>query len=283
MNPEPAGVGFRGSFNPGPLIASPRMDAFEDVAFGGDPGRWPLRAAATPRDRWLRAVSAGGQGRYASAFADLETLLSSRPHGPLASLAFSTRASFLRQLGGHRAARGWDGRAWATALADVEVGADALIGLAADALGVGRFAVSRRLLQRAGEFVDEDTAGRLGVRLAWVNAELAMVMGDGASSVDFAELAVTLAEGFSSARHTVKSQVVLAAARCSAGDVEASRRVADAALGDAERLGLLPLSWALASLLADIGSAVRSPSQIRAARDGFAETIRRRGGTWTAR
>lgn len=257
--------------------------AFDGVAFGSDPGRWPLRAAGTARDRWLRAVSAGGQGRYASAFADLEALLSSRPDGALASLAFSTRASFLRQLGGHHAARGWDGRAWATAALDVEAGVDALIGLAADALGVGRFAVSRRLLRRAGELVGEDAAGRLGVRLAWVNAELAMVRGDGAASVDFAELAVTMAEGFDSARHTVKSQVVLAAARCSAGDVEASRRVADAALRDAERLGLLPLSWALASLLTDIGSAVRSPSQIRAARDGFADTIRRRGGTWTAR
>ncbi|KEG31865.1 hypothetical protein EN20_06585 [Mycobacterium tuberculosis] len=50
--------------------------------------------------------------------------------------------SLLRQLGWHTLARGWDGRALALAGADREAGADALIGLAADALGVGRFAAA---------------------------------------------------------------------------------------------------------------------------------------------
>jgi hypothetical protein len=81
----------------------------------------------------------------------------------------------------------------------------------------------------------------------------------------------------------MKSQVVLAAALCSAGEFETSRHVADGALANTERLGLIPLSWALACLLTDIGSSVHSPSQIRVARDGFAETVRRRGGTWSAR
>jgi hypothetical protein len=259
------------------------MDAFVDTAFGGDPGRWPLPAARTPRRHWLRAVSAGGQGRYASAVADLEALARSTPDDRLTSLAFSTRASFLRQLGGHRAARGWDGRAWAVAGPDVEAQADALIGLAADALGVGRFAASGRLLRRAGDLVGDDAVGRLPVRLAWVRAELAMVMGDGAASVGHAERAVDLSSRFTSARHVVKSQVVMAAALCSSGQAGTSRHLADAALVDAERLGLIPLSWALASLLTDIGSAVRSPSEILAARDGFADTVRRRGGTWSAR
>ncbi len=42
-----------------------------NTAFGDDPGRWPLPAASTPHQLWLRAVAAGGQGRYASALADL--------------------------------------------------------------------------------------------------------------------------------------------------------------------------------------------------------------------
>jgi hypothetical protein len=259
------------------------MNTFVDVAFGDDPGRWPLPAASTPREHWLRAVSAGGQGRYASAIADLEMLGRSRPDGPLASLASSTRASFLRQLGGHHAAREWDGRAWAVAGANVEAGADALIGLAADALGVGRFAASSRLLRRAGDLLGEDTAGRLPVRLSWVHAELAMVMGDGASAVGHAERAVALASRFTSTRHGVKSQVVLAAALCSVGAFDSSRQVADEALANTESLGLIPLSWALACLLTDIGSSVHSPSQIRVARDGYAETVSRRGGTWSAR
>ena len=127
--------------------------ALSAAAFGEDPGMWPLPAAHTPAELWLRAVAAGGQGRYGSAQADLSALLHQLPAGGLASLALSTRASFLRQLGGHRAARGWDGRALALAGTDgastVEPAVDALVGLAADALGVGRLAASATLLERA--------------------------------------------------------------------------------------------------------------------------------------
>ena len=56
------------------------------------------------------------------------------------------------------------------------------------------------------------------VRLAWVSAELAMVTGDGAAAVGHAERAVELAAALGSARHAVKSDVVLAAALCSEAD-----------------------------------------------------------------
>ena len=259
------------------------MSAFVAVAFGDDPGRWPLPAATLPVDLWLRAVAAGGQGRYASALADLDLLHRGRPDGPLASLAGSTRASFLRQLGGHHAARAWDGRAWAGAGPDVPAGADALVGLAADALGVGRFALSDRLLRRARDLLGDDASGRLPVRLAWVSAELAMFTGDGLAAVRHAEDAVELASRLGSARHCAKSQLVLAAARCSAGDLGSSRVVAEAALEVTERCGLVPLSWALTCLLADIGGVAHSPSQIVAVRDRLADVVRHRGGAWTAR
>ena len=259
------------------------MNAFADAAFGADPGRWPLPAATTPEEHWQRAVACGGQGRYGSAVAELETMMRLRPGARLASLLSSTRASFVRQLGGHAAARTWDGRAWALAGTDVEAGVDALVGLAADALGIGRFALSDRLLQRAAGLLGTGGPGRLPVRLGWVAAELAMAMGDGAAAVRPAERAVEFAEATGSARHAVKSQVVLAASLCSIGDHEAARRVADAALADSERLGLIPLSWALACLLADVGSAARSPTDIAAARDRFAAIVRVRGGMWTAR
>ena len=134
-----------------------------DVAFGDNPQCWPLPQAATPHELWLRAVAAGGQGRYGSAVADLDGVCRVRRGGPLVSLAHSTRASFLRQLGRHDRARRWDGRAMALAGADPEASADALIGLAADALGVGRFAASAAALRRAGDLV---TGSRLPVRLA---------------------------------------------------------------------------------------------------------------------
>jgi tetratricopeptide (TPR) repeat protein len=247
-----------------------------NAAFGDDPRRWPLPPASTPHELWLRAVAAGGQGRYGSAMANLAGLL--QHDDPLASLAHSTRASFMRQLGWHDRARRWDGRAMALAGSDPEAGADALIGLAADALGVGRFAASAAALRRAGELLTGSVPPRLPVRLAWVSAELAMASGDGQTAVGHAGRAVELAASFGSARHAVKSDVILAAALCSAGEIEASRRVADAALQDADRLGIIPLCWALACLLADIGSARHSAADVLRIRNECAATVRRRGG-----
>ena len=248
-----------------------------NAAFGDDPGRWPLPAARCAEELWLRAVAAGGQGRYASACADLAEVRRTHRVGRLASLARSTHASFLRQLGWHDNARGWDGRAAATADGDPEAMTDALIGLGADALGVGRFASSAAALRRARGLLD-DGPPRLGVRLAWVSAELAMATGDGATAVSHAELGCDLSTSLGSARHRVKSDVVLAAARCSDGRLDRSRTVADAALDDAQRLGLVPLSWALACLLGEIGSGNHSADQVVGIRDASADTVRRRGG-----
>ncbi|WP_197374306.1 hypothetical protein [Mycolicibacterium baixiangningiae] len=251
-----------------------------DAAFGERPDRWPLPTSADPQDRWLRAVAAGGQGHYAVALTELAALR--RAGSALGSLAMSTRASFLRQLGGHHDAAGWDGRALAAAEADAPA-ADALIGLAADALGVGRFAASDRLLDRAAEVVDAADDPRLPVRFAWVSAELAMMRGDGGTAVAHAERAVAAAADQTSARHRLKSDVVLAAALCSHGDLDRCRAIADAALARAGDLGLVPLRWALASLLADIGSAAYTPEQVTDFRDASADTVRRRGGVWSAR
>lgn len=259
------------------MIEDPNA-VLEAAAFGDEPGRWPLPEATNPRQRWLRAVAAGGQGRYASAGADLAVLLREVPAGPLASLAHSTRGSFLRQLGGHDLARGLDGRALALAGDDLEARADALVGLAADALGVGRFAASAALLGRAAP--EPSTAPpRLAVRRHWVTAELAMVTGDGATAVRHAEQAVALvSEGM--VRHGVKSQVVLAGALCCAGNLDRARVVAEAALQDTDRLGLIPLQWALACMLADIGSTTRTAEELRGLRDDAAELVRHRGGNW---
>lgn len=248
-----------------------------DAAFGDDPGRWPLPTAHSDEELWLRAVVAGGQGRYANAYADLASVRRVRRVGRLASLAHSTQASFLRQLGWHDRARGWDGRALALASGDPEGRVDALIGLAADALGVGRFAASSATLRRAQGLLD-GAPTRLAVRLQWVSAELAMATGDGATAAGHAECAIDVAAALGSTRHSVKSQVVLAAALCSDGRLDRSRAVADAALDTTQRLGLVPLSWALASLLGDIGSGNHSHDQVVDIRDVSADTVRRRGG-----
>ena len=260
------------------------------TAFGNRPGRWPLPSAGTPRQLWLRAVGAGGQGRYGSARNDVARLLRSAPGDRLASLAHSTQASFLRQLGWHRLARGWDGRALALAGADPEAAADALIGLAADVLGVGRLAAAAALLSRAEPIVAEAPQHRLSVRRAWVAAELAMAAGEGAAAVRNAEVAVELAaitvDGSVSARHCAKSDMVLAAALCSAGAVDRARAVGEVTLELTGRLGLVPLRWAVASLLVDLidtGSPTRQIAELRDIRDECARQVRHWGGAWAQR
>jgi hypothetical protein len=263
------------------------------AAFGNEPGSWPLPTAGTPHQLWLRAVASGGQGRYGSAYGDLAALRRSSPDRQatrLVSLAHSTQGSLLRQLGWHTLARGWDGRALALADADPEARADALIGLAADALGVGRFAAAAMLLTRADAALapaelPDHVADRLAVRRRWVAAELAMAAGDGATALRHAEEAVELAQAMAvaSARHRVKSDVVLAAALCSAGATERARTVAQTALQATGRFGLTPLRWALACLLIDIASVTVSVQELREfteIRDICAGQVRRAGGTW---
>jgi hypothetical protein len=250
------------------------------AAFGDEPGRWPLPASRTPHQQWLRAIAAAGQGRYGSAYADLAALTRATPSGPLASLAHSARASFLRQLGWHALARGWDGRAWALAGDDPEAAGDALTGLAADALGVGRLAAAATLLARSEPFVAR-APRRLAVRRAWVAAELAMVGGEGDAvrhAEAAAELAATSLDG--AARHRAKSEVVLAAALCSAGALERARDVADAALELTGRLGLVPLRWALACLLVDLAVTKDRAADLRNLRDDCARRVEHWGGTW---
>jgi hypothetical protein len=254
------------------------------AAFGDRPGSWPLPTATTPRQLWLRAVAAGGQGRYGSAYRDLAELRRAGAAGRLVSLAHSTQASFLRQLGWHALARGWDGRALALAGADPEARADALIGLAADALGVGRFAAAATLLARVDSAPAHRPAvpDRLPVRRRWVAAELAMARGEGAQAVRHAEEAVDLAQAMAvaSARHQVKSQVVLAAALCAAGSTARAGAVAETALQDTGRLQLLPLRWALACLLIDIGNVSFPAQMLHEIRDICAGQVRRAGGAW---
>jgi len=236
------------------------------AAFGNAPETWPLPTAVTPHQLWLRAVASGGQGRYGSAYRDLAEIRRAAA-GPVTSLAHSTQGSFLRQLGWHALARRWDGRALALAGADPAARADALIGLAT-------------LLAR----VDAGRVGdRVAVRRQWVAAELAMATGDGAVAVGHAERAVELARATAGVRHQVKSDVVLAAALCSAGHIDRASAVGAAALETAGQRGLIPLKWALACLLIDTGSVtvpVQPMRELTQIRDICAGQMQRAGGIW---
>ena len=146
---------------------------------------------------------------------------------------------------------------------------------------------SAALLQRARLLHDraDGPPPRLAVRLAWVSAELAMAAGDGVSAVSHARRGVDLVAAVTPelGRHAVKSQVVLAAALCSAGDLDGARALADVALVEAGDAGLVPLRWALACLLGDIGSEHLGPAEVDRIRAADAGFVTRHGGRWNSR
>ncbi|WP_206518021.1 hypothetical protein [Rhodococcus sp. X156] len=231
------------------------------AAFGGCPERAVLPEPSSQHGRWWRAVALGGQGRYAAAEAELRLVTAGAGTDSLASLASSTRASHLRQLGGHTAAKPWDGRALLLAGSAPEAAAarcDALLGLAADALGSAQVRVSQRLLARCRD--ELDVAEELGAELAaaeagagwrarlrwhWVSAETALCADDIAGAREHGELADALAHRCPSVRHQVKSRLVHAAARGTDGGAPLAAEV----LAQAHHHGLLPLEWAAGMLL----------------------------------
>ena len=263
-----------------PIDGVPASPLLVVAAFGAEPGMTPLPAARTPAESWLRAVALGGQGYYARARAEL--VRATPAPSPVDSLLCSTAASFVRQLGGHRRAAELDGRAFALAGSDPDgaaARADALTGLAADALGTGRLRLSARLLERCtADLVDTGDLWRQRLRLAWVETELALATGDGARALAGARRADALALDCPSERHRVKSQLLLAAATCVDGRVEQSLRLAREVAHRCAEHGLLPLRWAAAMLCDGIDPAGDHAADVARC----AAEIERRGGSFMA-
>ncbi|TDQ05815.1 hypothetical protein [Labedaea rhizosphaerae] len=217
-----------------------------DIAFGADPGA-PVPPAHTPRERWLAGVALGGQGHYAAATALLAPLASTA--GPVAALAGAALASHRRQLGGHAAARRLDGRALLLLGEDEQARSDVLLGLAADALGLGLTRQAHALLDRAAGL----TGWRHELRHDWVTAEVLLAEGRAAQAVAPAERAAERALACDSVRHQVKADLVLAAALATASDP--SQRpigLLQSVVARAQDHGLAPLVWPSALLLAEL-------------------------------
>lgn len=221
----------------------------EQAAFGDRPDLDP-GSPTDPRERWLAAVVLGGQGRYAAAAALLGHLITGRDP-VLAALAASTLASHRRQLGGHEAARALDAeglRRLAT-VRDPAASSDVLLGLAADALGVGRLGEARRLVAVAERLTAVGWRGTL--RAAWVSAEIDLSAGRTEDAIGHAERAAELAADSGSTRHRIKSALILGAALGAAGQGERARPIVASARDDATDLGLLSLVWPGALILAE--------------------------------
>lgn len=234
-----------------------------------------LRTGAPAGERWLAAVALGGQGRFAAAATLLRALLTdpATPTGWAAHAAV-TLAAHRRQQGGHAPARRLDARGLRLAAAARDTAAcpdgtdpaaarvDALVGLAADALGLGD-PVAARLLD-AAEAVGHPS-WRTAVRIGWVRAELALYGGRAAQGLEPAERALDRARAVGARRHVVKSRLVLAVVRAVAHPNGAAIAELDAVADTADEEGLLPLvapaRLAAADLLDRIGQhSVSKPS-----------------------
>ncbi|SDD98294.1 hypothetical protein [Actinokineospora iranica] len=253
-----------------------------DAAFGPTPGLCPPAvesANSRPRESWLAAVALGGRGYYAAAAARLWPLVRG-PDAVLAALAAAALASHRRQLGDHAGARSLDGTGL-RALADAGLlnpdgidadhsdragdptaseGADAraarsdvLLGLAADAVGLGRPDEARRLF--GIEATSADAGWRAVIRRGWVAAEIELSAGRAAAAVAPARAAERAAARSASVRHRAKSALVLGAALAAAGERAAARESITVALAAARRHGLRPLVWPCALVLADLDPA----------------------------
>jgi hypothetical protein len=219
-----------------------------NAAFGDQPHLSITAIPADPHERWLAAVVLGGQGHYARA-ATLLSALQTEPDPVIASLAQSTLASHRRQLGGHAAARPLDAAALRRGRPNPEAMSDALLGLAADALGVGRQTEARRLIASAAGL---DAGWRAGIRLGWVRAEVELGAGRAELAVPHAERAAERAAASGSTRHRIKSDLVLGAALAANGNRERAVRLLTGTGAEASDLGLLPLLWPCALLLAEL-------------------------------
>jgi hypothetical protein len=257
------------------------------AAFGDRPDLDPRPVPPDPASRWLAAVTLGGQGHYAAAAALLGELIAG-PDRVLAALAGATLAAHRRQLGGHAAARPLDAAAlgWVVVAEGglqpagrneghrqlTEAAHDALLGLAADALGLGRFDEARRLLARAPE-----AGWRGAIRLGWVTAEVELGAGHPEVAVPAAEDASGRATASGAVRHRIKSALVLGvalAARGRAGDRRRAGVLLDDAAREASSLGLLPLVWPCALVLAELEPA-NAPAHLRRAGDALHTVLRR--------
>jgi hypothetical protein len=248
------------------------LAAGERAAFHGPPtaGVAPLqraqevaRAEGKPAEGaaagWLLGVCLASAGRYGGALDVLDPLVTgdgSAESRVLAALASATTASVHRQLGRHAVAQGYDERALEGSQGSGEGGFDALLGLAADAVGLGDEPTAAARVAEAAALVDgRPDWWRQRVRLGWVQAEVALLAGRPADAVAAAAPAVDLAEHSGAPRHVAKGLLFLGVAQVEAGrPAEAVGTLRRAGLL-AESLGTLPLLWpsraVLGALLAE--------------------------------
>jgi tetratricopeptide (TPR) repeat protein len=250
------------------------LAAGERAAFHGRPaaGVEPLQRAVETATRaglpaeasaagWLLGVCLASAGRYGAALTVLEPLVAEQDSPEsrvLAALAGATVASVHRQLGRHAVAQGYDEMALAASEGAGEAGFDALLGLAADAVGLGDPATAADRLAAAEALVGERVEWwRQRVRLGWVAAEIALLDGRPEEAAAAAQASVELAEQSGAPRHVAKGLLFLGVSQVEAGRTDEAAATLRRGALLAESLGTLPLQWpvraVLGALVAEVG------------------------------
>jgi hypothetical protein len=242
----------------------PSLDRATVLAFSGR-----LRASARSLDAsrvstadagWLRAYLFSATGDFGRAERAARRVLDGTHDPEARARAAATLGSILRQTGRHGEARTIESAALRRSRSP-ELRAHLLIGLAADAVGLGDRAAVDRALRRA---VAERVPGwRVTVRLLWVRCERDLLAGRPASAARWARSALAASEKAGAQRHIAKSLLFLGAATraVALGDSGARARRARLEAGRAlrrarsigSRIGARPIERVARELLGSMG------------------------------
>jgi tetratricopeptide (TPR) repeat protein len=243
------GAGERAAFHAAPATGVPPLTRAVELARGR--GQSTEAAAAG----WLLGVCLAAAGRYGEALEVLEGVAAADAHDAaerhvVAALAGATQASVHRQLGRHAAARAYDQQALARTDGTGEAGFDAVLGLAADAVGLGDTAAAAAELARAEALTrDRPEWWRQRVRLGWVAAEHALATGLPDLALTAATSALELAERSGAPRHVAKSLLFVGVGQIETGRPDQAATTLRRAALLAESLGALPLVWPARAVL----------------------------------
>ena len=226
---------------------------------------------------WLLGVCLAAAGKFGGSLSVLEPLVaagtSEVPERRLfAALAASSSAAVRRQLGQHDEARALDNSALAFAEGAPEAIFDATVGLAADAVATEDAAGAQHLLEQSRHIAEgHNDWWRQRVRLQWVDAEVALLIGDTGRARDVLHQAVQLAEVSGAPRHVAKTLLLLAVSHVQSGELAEAETTLRRAATLAESLGALPTLWpsrALLGALLEESSPAESAKSLAAARSG---------------
>lgn len=226
---------------------------------------------------WLLGVCLAAAGKFGGSLAVLEPLVAvgvtEVPERRLfAALAASTSAAVRRQLGQLDEARRLDDAALSYSEGAPEAAFDAMIGLAADAVVTDDAETAHHLLAQVRLLADgHQDWWRQRVRLAWVEAEVALMVGEPQRAGEILLQAVQLAEVSGAPRHVAKTLLLLAVSQIQGGELGQAETTLRRAATLAESLGALPTLWparAMLGALLEESSPVESAKSLASARSG---------------